>query len=153
MPYNWSHNVQSYIIADPLCYANILNWSSALEDAGRSVDIDFDCIEGHIQFAKCHVALGDALMAEKAINTALKLDPENTKAMEVLSEVKRLVYFEANLKITLERGKRFMNIEMYEEAMNDLERAAQKDDAVRTHPNFQKLLKEAKSKLDVIPIE
>ena len=78
------------------CHLMLSQYTQALADAKCSVELDASFVEGYVSLSKCYVALGDAILAQRAIDKALKIEPNNVGALQEQNAIQQLIYCVAN---------------------------------------------------------
>ena len=68
-------------------------FTQALADAKCSVQLDASFVKGYVRVSKCHVALGDAISAQQAIEKALQIEPNNTAALQEKTSIQQLITY------------------------------------------------------------
>merc|ERR1712001_127438 len=61
---------------------------------GCSVELDSNFVKGYVRVSKCHVALGDAISAQQAIDKALELEPNNIAILQEKSSIQQLATYQ-----------------------------------------------------------
>ena len=71
-------------------------FTQALADAKCSVQLDASFVKGYVRVSKCHVALGDAISAQQAIDKALQTEPNNAAALQEKTSIQQLINYLAD---------------------------------------------------------
>ena len=66
-------------------------FTQALSDAKRSVRIDSTFIKGYIRISKCSIELGDVDSAQRAIDKAVQVEPNNALALQEKTSIQKLL--------------------------------------------------------------
>lgn len=91
---NLCPDTASYYGNRSACYMMMNNFTEALEDARKSVQLDPNFVRGYIRCLKCGIALGDLTTAENAAQKIKDLDL-NTNISAELYSLETLKQFEA----------------------------------------------------------
>jgi len=129
-----------------ICHTKMSNSTEALKDAIKSAENDNTNLQCKLNLAKCYLNTGRITKAEEIINKILIANPECSEALKEKDLIRQLNSFESKVEVILERAKRFIAVEMYDEAKNELMRATNSDDAIRLHPEYIKIIADIKSR-------
>ena len=78
------------------CHMMLSQFTQALADAKCSVQLDASFVKGYVRVSKCHVALGDAISAQQAIDKALQIEPNNAAALQEKTSIQQLINYLAD---------------------------------------------------------
>lgn len=107
------------------CYMMLGQFGRALEDAKTSVQLDVSFTKGYIRVAKCCIATGDIASARQALETAARLEPNNSGVTQESNSLGLLQKYQTDAQAAFSIGD-------YRKALYFLDRALEVATASRS---------------------
>ena len=85
-------------------YMMMNKYLDALEDARQSVRLDDTFVKGYMREGKCHLALGDAMAAERSYKRVLDLEKGNEVALDDLKSARVVLEYEDMAETDFQKG-------------------------------------------------